>query len=323
MRIRLYQAFASNNSGSYTLVGRFRDAATAAEVARILADVSAEHHAWLETRGNRNDAELESPLDRFVARERLRESKAGRGDDWPITDMSKVEVVATGHQVLVHVHYTASMPAAFGELMYARGGRVELELDHSHSPIACDFTYHVRHRDDAPSLAAFEAALAEQLPALCARKPRDPRPAVAPAFHRGGFDERNVSVVFGDMVEGVRAVRALADEHGIQLWLRVYELQASGAEDPFALLRNKERPRGAWRVVLWSAGTDRIAAMRAVRALLGCGLTEARAALDQLPAEVTVGVNEETARKDAEVLRAAGCEAEAILPTASDADRDA
>jgi ribosomal protein L7/L12 len=322
MRIRLYQAFASNNSGSYTLVGRFSDAATAAEVARVLADVSAEHHAWLETRGNRNDAELESPLDRFVARERLRAGKPGRNDDWPMTDTSTVDVVASGHQVLVHVHYTVTMPAVFGELMYARGGRVELELDHSHSPIACDFTYHVRHRDDAPDLDAFEAMLVATLPALCKRSARDTRPAIAPAFHRGPFDERTVSVVFADLVDGVRAVRALADEHGIQLWLRVYELHASGAEDPFALLRNKERPRGAWRVVLWSAGTDRIAAMRAVRELLGCGLTEARAALDQLPAELVVGVNEETARKDTEVLRAAGCEAEAILPTASDADRD-
>jgi hypothetical protein len=51
MRIRVFRAFASNNSGSYTLVGHFETIDGAREAEEALARLCADHSAWLETPG--------------------------------------------------------------------------------------------------------------------------------------------------------------------------------------------------------------------------------------------------------------------------------
>src|SRR5687768_9930431 len=112
MRIRLFHAFASNNSGSYTIVGFFQDASTTEEVARLIQEVSDEHHAWHEE--HTWDEDGESPLDIFVRREGLRADKPGRGDAWP-QHGDKPTAIAAGRHVLVHAPYTVTMPAVFGE----------------------------------------------------------------------------------------------------------------------------------------------------------------------------------------------------------------
>src|SRR5688572_28006469 len=107
MRIRLWSAFASNNSGSYTIVGSFRDAALAEEVARLAQEACDAHAAWREARSD--EAEGESPLDAFLEREGLPAERPGRGEDWPLYG-PKPTAIATGHQVILHAPYTLTMP---------------------------------------------------------------------------------------------------------------------------------------------------------------------------------------------------------------------
>ncbi|MDI1428468.1 hypothetical protein [Polyangium sorediatum] len=239
MRIYLYQAFASNNSGSYTLVGTFKDEATAEEVARLLAEVSAAHSAWLERPRGADDGP--SPLDELVKREGLRGDKPGRDDDWPLYDGGP-QVVAAGKQVLFYCSFTLTMPAVIGELFYARGGRVQMELDHAHAEIAVEFDIwlpydKIKDKDERrEKLDAFEARLADELSAWTRRDEEDTRPQIEPAWYHGEWGTRHVAVVFRDLVEGVQGVRTLAREMAVELHFKVWECP-HGVPDPFALLR--------------------------------------------------------------------------------------
>lgn len=310
MRIRLFTAFASNNSGSYTIVGSFRDAATAAEVARLVQEACDAHHAW---HGEHNyEADGESPLEAFAQREGLHADKPGREDDWPAYGPAPT-AVASDRQVIVHVPYTVTMPPVFGALFYAKGGRVETEIDHAHEDLAVEAGYWAKdlgwNDPRVPELlSTFEQRVEAELPALAARGEHDDRPAVAPVWGAGHF-----SVVFRDLVEGVQTLRRLAGEIGVHLTLRVYECP-HGAGDPFAMLRERRIPWGRFRVILWQLGPDRIAAMKAVRDAVGCGLAEAKAALEDLPREVLVDVGEKHAKAAAAALAQAGCDAEVVLP---------
>ncbi|WP_437965533.1 ribosomal protein L7/L12 [Sorangium sp. So ce260] len=321
MRIRLFHAFASNNSGSYTIVGSFRDAATAEEVARLVQEVCDAHSAWLEARAAEPGAaapEGGSPLEAFARREGLRAGDHdGDGDDWPQYGPSPA-AIAAGHQVIVHAPYTVTMPPLFGALFYAKGGRVDTELDHAHEALAVEFSYRpadVRWDDPraAERLDAFEQRVAAELPAWTARSEHDRRPPIAPAWHSDAWRSRHLSAVFDDLVEGVQGVRRLAREHGMGLTVRVTECPY-GAADPFAHLRARPNPFGPFHVILWQLGPDRIAAMKAVREAVGCDLDEAKAALEGLPREILVEVSEAHARRAADLLRQAGCDAEAVVP---------
>jgi len=238
MHIYLFQAFASNNSGSYTIVGTFDDEATAEEVARLLAEVSAAHSAWLES--NSTTDEGPSPLDELVKREGLRADKPGRGQDWPWYDDAP-EVVAAGLQVLFHSSHTVTIPATIGELFYARGGRVQVELDHAHEDLAVEFTFWIPNRgssnpNDKERLDAFEARLTAELPTWARRNEWDKRPQIEPVWYRGQWRDLHLAVVFRDLVEGVQGVRSIARDMGVELRFNVSECP-SGVPDPFALLR--------------------------------------------------------------------------------------
>jgi ribosomal protein L7/L12 len=315
MRIRLFNAFASNNSGSYTIVGSFRDEATAEEVALLLQRACDAHSAWYEEHNDEQHGE--SPLDSFAQREGLPGDKPGRGEDWP-QHGPKPSVVAASRQVVVHAPYTVTMPPLFGALFYAKGGRVEAEIDHAHEELAVEIAYWPRDlRSNDPRAAeirdAFERGVAAELPALTSRRAYDTRRPIEPAWHCGDWGSRGLSVVFADLVEGVQAVRRIAGEHGMNLRLRVRECP-QGASDPFAMLRGRPGSWGRFRVILWQIGPDRITAMKAARDALGCGLGEAKAALEDLPREILVDVGEEEARRAAGVLGAAGCDVEVVLP---------
>jgi len=316
MRIRLYAAYASNNSGSYTLVGNFADAITAAQVADLVERVCAEHAAWNDAAEEAGGAE--SPMARLVRDEGLRATAPPHGDDdWP-QHGPRPRAVATGHQILIHAPYTASLTRAFGELIYARGGRVDTEIDHAHAPVAVELSYwpHLGDPDGKDKLAAFEAELLAALPDLCAPGPHDDRRPVAPVVYGGLWGERHCGFVLRELVAGMEAVRTIADLGEITLSLRVHECPY-GFADPFAHLRaGPGGQAGRWQVILWSVGANRVAAMKAVRAARQCGLVEARDAVDQLPLEVVAQASEEYARACAEALRAAGCDAEAVLPAA-------
>ncbi len=246
MRIRIFQAFASNNSGSYTIVGTFDSPEIAQEVARLLGEVCREHDGWHEE--HEYDDTGESPLDAFVRTHGLTEEKPGRGDEWPQYG-EPPSVLGVAHQVLVHAPYTVTMPRLFGEFFYKRGGRVEIELDHSHEELAVEFSFYAPDlRWDDPEgkrrVNELVAKLQGLLPRLTQREEHDKRPRIPPAFHEGHWGSRHLTAVFGRIIEGVEVVRALAAEHGVSLRVRLTECP-HGVADPLAHLRGAPPPLGS------------------------------------------------------------------------------
>jgi hypothetical protein len=79
VRIRVWNAYASNNSGSYTIVGRFESDESAAQVAAELLGLAKAQSAWVAANGPQP-----SPLAAFATSNGLStyEGMAG-GDDWP------------------------------------------------------------------------------------------------------------------------------------------------------------------------------------------------------------------------------------------------
>ena len=125
MRIRLWNAFASNNSGSYTIVGNFSDEATAVAVAEELAELCRAETEWLEADAP-EDAE---PITEFARRHGLTEYSVVNSLEWPEHNVDRSpRVVAVGRQLVLHHSYTVTLPRIFGEHIYKRGGRVELEI---------------------------------------------------------------------------------------------------------------------------------------------------------------------------------------------------
>lgn len=124
---------------------------------------------------------------------------------------------------------------------------------------------------------------------------------------------RYLSAVFTDLVAGVEAVRRVAAQHDVMLRVRVMEC-AHGVVDPLAHLRASTRPWGQTRVILWSVGSDRIRAMKALREAIGTELADAKTAIEDLPKEVLVEVDQVYAERAVALLRDAGCDAEAVIP---------
>jgi len=320
VRIRIYRAFSSNNSGSYTLVGRFRDDASAGEVAAVLAELCAAHSAWYEA--STSDGLEESPLLAFARTNGLVNLPADASDHWP-EHGPPPRIVHVGPQLLVLVPYTVTMPPAIGEYIYRRGGRVELELDHSHTPLAVEFFFWIRgaaYNDPTTPdrIAALRTLIDAELAALIARPPHDRRPVTPPAWYRGDWGATHLAVVFADVGAGILRIRELARAAGIDTHVRIFEI-LDRDPDPFAALR-AERPHtaGRHRVVVWSAGASRIVVMKVVRELVGCGLAEARASLDALPNEILRDVSQAVAEDAAHKLREAGADAEAFVPRPSE-----
>ncbi len=319
MRIRVFRAFASNNSGSYTLVGSFRSPVAAERIAELLRAACAEHDAWHEAHTWEEDGE--APLDAFARKHGLHEEKPGRGDDWPQHGPAP-EVLAIGHQVLLHAPYTVTLPRLFGELFFQHEGRVDLELNHSHERLSVTFELFVeRARWGSPEskepIERLVTELRAALPALVAPRDGEPGPGVAPAFHAGFWGMQLVTAVFPNLVDGVRAVREAAARHGAAVRVQVNECVA-GLEDPLAPLRASGRPWGRARVILWTIGADRIRALKAAREVTGSALEDAKALLLDLPKEILVDVDHGFAERAAETLRTAGCDAEATLAPASE-----
>ena len=109
--------------------------------------------------------------------------------------------------------------------------------------------------------------------------------------------------------------RTTAQRGGLQRYLGANEqVLLVTRQHPFALLRAPKLPHGLHRLILWSIGGDRVAAMRALREVTACGLEEARGMLEGLPREFLVDVTERYADQAATVLRAAGCDVEVVAP---------
>jgi len=125
--VRSYTAFASNNSGSYTLVGSFETSERASEIAAMLnqlaEDMEDPERTTNPVQKLLRAAGLDAPHD------------VAEHDDWPdLVYAPSPEAVAVDRQVWWYCGYTISMPSELGHWFYAMGGKVDSELDHTHHP---------------------------------------------------------------------------------------------------------------------------------------------------------------------------------------------
>jgi ribosomal protein L7/L12 len=322
MRIRIWNAFASNNSGSYTIVGSFPSQGIAAEVAAALGEVFAAHAAWMNEPDGEEQGGAEPPLHRFIRAEGLSldTPHVGLDDEWPQYGPPP-EVCAVGSQVVVYVHYTISMPRTVGELFYRRGGRVDVELEHAHAPIIALFSFWVEgmwkpelREEVQRRVAALRSTLeTEVLPPIRDAALKRGLRWVEPAWEQSRPGPR-LGVVFPDLAAGVAEVQRCAKALGVELSLCVMEALADG-DDPLAPLRRRPDPQaGAWQVVLWAPGPGPVAALKALREVTGLGLAEAKKKLAEAPCVLLERVEQQAAAEAATKLRAAGADASPLGP---------
>ncbi|OJH38515.1 hypothetical protein [Cystobacter ferrugineus] len=244
MRIHVWNAFASNNSGSYTIVGRFAKEEVAARVAAELKEVLEAHGVWWETAYSemKKDHERPSPLDLFIQKHGLTGgADIGSYEDWPTSSgKSAPDAWAIGHQVFVHHPFTITLPRTLGEFIYAQGGRVETELEHSHHPVVSVFEFwrgeHGQEDVERRLVALLEELNVEDGP-LVTGIDWD----VLPAWKlSGGFGGPllRMGAVFEDLATGFTAVERIARGYNLHVSVKVFEAWPDA--DPLAFLRPNE-----------------------------------------------------------------------------------
>jgi hypothetical protein len=315
MRIRVWNAYASNNSGSHTIVGRLPSAEVAERTANELRDVIDAHTAWRETWDGKTSLE-ESPLAQFCKSQGLPWSEGDGGwDDWPEhSDDNRPHVVVSRAQVIVHHEYTVSLPPTFGALFYKRGGRVEYEENHAHHPIVVIAKFYWGWSKEQRAVQDIElprllAALTGADGTLTASNLRD----VPSAWRAGGdrFDEAplTVGVVFDDLVAGVAALRGKANAHAAQLELRLAEAQSDN--DPLIHLRPSSPAVPRFDVVITNLGENQSTLVKALADATGRYEHDARDLLRRAaPIPVARALIESRARTIADGLAGAGATTE-------------
>jgi hypothetical protein len=320
MRVRVWNAYASNNSGSYTIVGILPSEEVARETAEELAAMVAAHTAWLDARqSNAEDSSL-SPLAEFCRKHGLTWSK-GRGtwDDWPEhSSDNRPRVAAFGMQVIVHHDYTVSLPPTFGEFFYKQGGRVEHEENHAHHPIVAVATFWWGWTAEA------KAKGDEQCPRLVAALTADDgilangSPSPWPSAWQVGGDQfgespLTVGAIFDDVVDGVAALHSAGGAHGAKMLVRLYEAPDQ-QHDPLAHLRpSRPAPSVArFDVVVTHAGDNRAVLVTAICNSLGGYERDWRERLMAPPLTVGRSLPEPSAEAIAGILRKAGATVDVI-----------
>jgi hypothetical protein len=312
MRIRVWNAYASNNSGSYTIVGSLPSAEVAREVADELGVMIEAHTAWRDTWDGKSDI-ADSPLAAFCRTHGLSWStRSGAWDDWPEhSDDNRPRVAAIGHQVIVHHQYTISLPTAFGELFYKRGGRVDNEENHAHHPLIVIATFWWGwSRNDRAKMEIERPKLVTALTAadsvLAQVQPTDWPAAWRVARERFDDPPLTVGVIFPELIDGVSRLRAAAEQHGAQLQIRVHELPAV-EHDPFAYLRPSSPAPVVPRFdVVVTACEDSLQVAAAIVEAFGLYQHDARQRLVDLPCMLARSIPQPRAEAAAARLRTAG-----------------
>jgi len=142
MKIKLWQAYASNNSGSYTIVGWFANAELAQQVTCDLNGLLKKYNAWIFF--NKCTTER-SPLEEFAEQHKLVFDPGNAEDDWPMAFSDDVlpeppRAIALRNKVVIHHQYTILLPAILGQYFYARGGRVSREITMAHNSLLAKFS---------------------------------------------------------------------------------------------------------------------------------------------------------------------------------------
>ena len=105
------------------------------------------------------------------------------------------------------------------------------------------------------------------------------------------------------VLELAELVHALEDEFGVSAAAAAVAAPAAGAAPA-------EEEKTEFDVMLKSAGANKIAVIKVVRALTGLGLKEAKEIVDNAPKTLKEAVSKEDAEKIVNDLKEAGAEAE-------------
>ena len=240
MRIRVWNAYASNNSGSYIIVGRFDSDEFAATVAAELLDLVKAQSAWAKGNGHQP-----SPLTSFAKKNGLSShQEPGADQNWPeYSQQEHPDVWTVGSQIFLYSDYQVSMTRLFGELIYARGVRVEYEQDHAHHPIATLFEIYWPW--EGKTKEKIEQGAKEILRTLHAdaRFYDNQREGVPYHAWRVGTDwhtpDLRIGAMFTELVTGFAAVDEAVKNAGAHLNVRLFE-SFSEAADTFPFLRPSE-----------------------------------------------------------------------------------
>ncbi len=244
MKIRIWNAFASNNSGSYTIVGSFRTIETAQAAEVELKKLMETHDHWLSAFDATTYLGGPSPLDDFVNKHGLQSGAGAPNDDsWPQFAYDNVpQVIAVGNQIIIHHNYTVTLPRLFGEYFYKLGGRVVHEINHAHHPLVSVFRLFVPWQEREKVNAAVQTKLAlERLnaadgPLILHIKKDAPKPAWQTSED---WDEPALMVgaIFEDLIAGFAAVQDIA--RACQLTVHVSIFEPFNDSDPLAFLRTQ------------------------------------------------------------------------------------
>jgi hypothetical protein len=211
-------------------------------VAVELREVALAHSAYLDAHNEGESAS--SPLAAYAAKLGLDYEPSY--DDWPQYGGGPPSAWSIDHQVFVYSDYTVTMPRVIGHALYARGGRVETEINHAHHPIVAIFEIYfpwkTRDQIDVP------ARVQELVDALCADDGvlgSHGVPYQAPAWQgttsqrAPGFGEPDliVGAVFDELATGFTAVAEAVAFVGAKLRVRVMEALRDRGTDALAMLR--------------------------------------------------------------------------------------
>ena len=308
MKVRIWNAYASNNSGSYTIVGMLPSREVAQAVAAELTTLISAHTKWLQPPNPGADPS-DSPLAAFCRDNLLHwEPRFVTGQNWPEYD-DPPRVVAADRQVIVHSHYTVSLPPTFGEYFYRRGGRVQVEENHAHAPIVVKVELWWGWTD------AEKARQTAELPALIAKLTAPDGPLAPPftrdwpaAWRTGGDDwgeaPFTVGAVFVEPIDSIAALRDPATSAGAMMLVRLHEADDE-TSDPLAKLR-PSRPDVARFELILTALFDRDRTVDCIAKRLHLDWHVAAELLETLPSTFARGLSDADAESLAEALRAAG-----------------
>ncbi len=313
MKIHVWNAFASNNSGSYTIVGSFPNCQQAEDAAKELAELMRRHTEWLESQDNQGTMHAKelSPLSEFIRLHGLRTSPDDYGG-WPeYGDDNSPMAFAIDSKVIIHHDYTVTLPREFGEYFYAKGGRVEQELNHAHNPIVavCELwiPWQQSKQLDIPE------KISDFLEALCVPGgsflKHSSTGKYRPAWRSGdglSNPQLTLGAIFDDLLLGFTSVNQVAKEHGFQTMVKVFE--AFDQSDPLAFLRasTPSIKRGQRTVTLEAKGHAPAEVIKVLEQLLQIDHSEARLIIDSAPVVILFDVFPEEADDAATRMRKAG-----------------
>ena len=298
MRIRIWNAFASNNSGSYVIVGTFPSKELAAEVAAEWRTLIADHSTWREA--NEDEIKSASPLAAYAKQLGLTYADEVYSDDWPAYG-AEPEAWATDHQVFVYADYTVTMPRVIGQALYARGGRIDSELNHSHHPLIATFELYFEDRTDVRVQQLVDRLHDDALTSLHV-------PWLKPVWRVGrpGYEpDLFVAAVFTDLTAGFAAVAAATPE---MRSVRVRLAEAHTYSDELAHFRPCTPPttRALVDVVLEGTGPARTGLAKFVADIRKLGLAESQLRIQNVPVTIVEAVLPARGEQIATELRAQG-----------------